>query len=109
MPKRGTETVEIRRAPTKDRFGDIVPGAKVGDLKNCIVWPRSSSENSDRGIISIDGHHVWAPDPVDFDFSAEDVAVVRGNEEQVEGTPGDWRKASGTKLGILFETKRYGT
>ena len=109
MAKRGTETVEVRRRPTKDPMGDPVPGEKVGDLTACIIWPRSSSEQAERGTVSIEGFNVWAPAPYAVTPKATDVVVVRGEEHEVEGVPGDWRTKRGRQQGLLFQTKRYGT
>ena len=109
MPKQGTETVVVRRASTRNRNGDRVLGEVVGELTRCIIWPRSSTETANRGIVAIDGHNVWAPSPVTLDVRATDEVEVRGETYQIEGKPGDWRKPNGIEQGLLFQTKQYGT
>jgi hypothetical protein len=107
MAAKGTESVVVRRAPTKDRLGDPVPGEVVGTLESCIVWPRSSIEAADRGIVGIDGFHVWAPAPAAVEPLGSDVVEIRGDTYNIEGTPGDWRTKRGRKKGLLFEVSRY--
>ena len=107
MPKKGKETVVVHRQATKDRYGDRVLGPVVGELKYCKVWPRASSEDSDRGTIAIDGLNIWAPQPITLDLLATDEVEVRGDIHSIEGAPGDWRK-NGKALGLLFQTMRYG-
>lgn len=107
MAAKGTEEVVVRRAPTKDRLGDVVPGEVVGTLTRCIVWPRSSSEDSNRGIVTIEGLTVFVPAPVATMPLGSDVVEVRGQTHQIEGAVGDWRKKNGRKVGIMFETTRY--
>lgn len=107
MPKKGKEIVTVRRQSTKDRYGNRVLGEVVGQLKRCIVYPRASSEDSDRGIVAIDGQNVWAPSPLKIDVYATDDVEIRGELHSIEGKPGDWRK-SGKRLGLLFQTERYG-
>jgi hypothetical protein len=84
-----------------------VPGAVVGDLTRCIVWPRSSTEDANRGRVGIDGYHIWAPDPQVVTPEATDVVEVRGETHNIEGRPGDWRNKRGKKKGLLFEVSRY--
>lgn len=112
--KRGTENVTVQRAGTPTRTGDETPGAVVGVLRGCHVLPRASTENADRGIVSIEGFSVivpWpqpAPWPTDAEVLATDKIIVRGKEHTVEGVPGEWVKR-GKMTALIFQTKRYGT
>lgn len=106
MPQ-GTESVVIRRPDVPSRTGDPTPGMVVGTLERCIVWPRGSTEDADRGIVGIEGFHVWAPAPYAVTPEASDVVIVRGDVYNIEGTPGDWRSRRGKKRGLLFEVGRY--
>lgn len=108
MAAKGSELVSVQRAPSEDAFGDKQPGEMVGLLKRCIIMPRASRENAERGIVSIEGFTVWAPAPVTIEVLATDVIVVRGEEYGVDGVVGDWRNKRGKFLGLLFQTSRYG-
>lgn len=107
MAAKGVEDVLVRRAPTQDRLGDPVPGEVVGILENCIVWPRSTSENADRGRVTIEGQNVWVPAPVSIVPKASDVVEIRGEMHNIDGAVGDWRKKTGKRKGLLFATTRY--
>lgn len=107
MTAKGTETVVVRKPPEEDRFGNKKPGAVVGSLERCIIWPRSSTEESNRGIVGVDGYHVWAPEPYAVTPDAADIVEIRGVSYNIEGQPGDWRNRRGKKKGLLFETSRY--
>jgi hypothetical protein len=107
MAARGTESVVVKRPPTPSRLGDPTTGAVVGTLENCIVWPRSSTENADRGIVGMEGFHIWAPAPTAVVPDSSDVVEVRGATYNIEGTPGDWRTKRGRQKGLLFEVGRY--
>ena len=108
MAAKGSELITVQRQPTVNSDGDKTPGEVVGVLKHCIVMPRASSENAERGIVSISGYSVWCPAPVNIDVKGSDVIVVRGHEHGVEGVVGDWRDKRGRRLGLLFQTKGYG-
>jgi hypothetical protein len=95
MAAKGTETAEVFAAPMRDRVNNVTPGAKKGDLKRCIVIPRSSDENAERGTVIIEGYTVWAPAPVAIEVTALDVVKVRGKQWSIEGVPGDWRNRRG--------------
>jgi hypothetical protein len=105
---KGAEKVVVRKAATRNRTGDVIPGAVVGTLDRCIVWPRSSTETADRGIVGIDGFHVWAPAPNAVTPSGSDSVEIRGGIYEIEGQPGDWRSRRGRKKGLLFEVTKYG-
>jgi hypothetical protein len=108
MAAKGSELVSVQRQPTTNSDGDKAPGEMVGVLKRCIVMPRASRENAERGIVSIEGYTVWAPAPIDIEVRASDVIVVRGKEYGVDGVVGDWRNRRGKFVGLLFQTTRYG-
>lgn len=108
MAKKGSELVSVQRQATTNSDEDKVPGEMVGVLKNCIVMPRASSENADRGIRSIAGYTVFAPAPVAIEVRATDVIIVRGKEHGVDGVVGDWRNRRGKFVGLLFQTTGYG-
>lgn len=118
MPAEGTETVEVYRAGgPPDRYGQTPPGTLVATLRDCIVWPRASSDRSDRGITTTEGHNIWVPDgrvtwsesvPVpDREIKPSDEVWVRGSKEAIDGQVGDWRKKNGMRKGYLFETKTW--
>lgn len=105
--KKGSENLTVQRQPTRNSDGDKTPGEVVGILRRCIVMPRASTERAERGITSIAGFTVWAPEPITIEVRATDVIVVRGFEHGIDGVPGDWRKGK-RKMGLLFQTVHYG-
>lgn len=108
MAAKGSDDVVVRRPATTDRMGDYVPGEVVGTLRRCIIFPRSTTEDSGRGRVTIDGQTVWAPDPVAVVPDSADEVEVRGTIYQIEGAVGDWRNKRGKRLGLMFEVRRYG-
>lgn len=108
MAQRGTEDVVVKRPAKPSRTGDPGAPTDLGTLKDCIVWPRSTDENANRGTVTIEGYNVWAPAPVAVVPKSTDIVHVRGVDWQIEGVPGDWRKR-GRKVGILFAVMKYGT
>jgi hypothetical protein len=104
---RGTETVTvIRSSGGFDHNGDPVGAVDEHDLTNCIVWPRTSTENAERGIVPLSGYNIWSPPGVDV--KATDKIRVRDEINEVEGVPADHRKLSGRRWGVLVVTKRVG-
>lgn len=123
MAKRGTETVEIKRyvstGDDDDFYGDTSTQlAVVATLQECIIWPRASSADADRGVTTISGLHIFVPPDAIFwdadvplaeqELTGEDHVVARGKDWQLDGDAGDWRKPkTGRRLGWLFEVKRW--
>lgn len=107
MAAKGTETVEVFEKGTRDRLNNVVDGPKKGDLKRCIIFPRETSEDSNRGTITIEGYTVWAPAPIAIPLSSTDTVVARGRRWSVEGVPGDWRSKRGKKLGVMLTLQKF--
>jgi hypothetical protein len=95
------ETATVLRAgtPTRDPYGNDVPGDDVAtDYKGCAVWPRVSSEDVQARDQVIDGLYVLFPS--DADVLATDRVQVRGQVYLVDGEPGIYRSPlTGTHLG----------
>ncbi|MDQ3275339.1 MAG: hypothetical protein M3Q39_10015 [Actinomycetota bacterium] len=116
MAARGTETVLFIRPGQANRLGE--PGAEVivATLEECIIYPRSSSEQGDRGIHTIRGLHIAAPQDAvvfasglagaDQELRGSDEIEARGQRWVVDGAVGDWRKKDGEPVVYLFETMR---
>jgi len=112
---KGTEELVVRR-PVRDRYGDVTAEEAVAYQGQAILWPRASSETSDRGIVTIEGFHVfvpngqttWAPEiPVaERKILPTDVITARDGRWEIDGAVGDWRKKTGRKVGLLYEVKR---
>lgn len=115
MPAKGSETLLIKRAE-KDRYGDEGPAVLVATSRQAILWPRASSETSDRGIVTIEGFHVFVPTgqttweagvPEEAQhLRSTDIIEARGKRWNLEGAVGDWRKKTGKKIGFMFEIER---
>lgn len=122
MAKEGVETVTIRRnlpgGPVDDFYGEEDDNlADVAVLKRCIIWPRAATRDSERGIHTIAGLHIFVPSgqvewdaavaEADRELRPEDHVVARGKDWQMEGDVGDWRKKAGDPVGYLFEVGRW--
>jgi len=115
MAAKGKEEVILVRPGEVDRNGDPTGDATtLGIFEQCIVWPRVSTEVSERGTVITEGYNVWIPWAGDnrltldevMGVEATDVVVIRGEEWQVEGTPADQRTMKSKRLGIQMVTKR---
>lgn len=123
MPKKGSETIAIRRAADRsgtadDYYSDNeAPTEGVGAATRCILWPRASSSESERGTHTIAGLHVFVPpDEIAWDpnlpedereLRPEDRVTARGEDWRLDGDVGDWRKRTGNRVGFLFELRRW--
>lgn len=124
MAAKGSETATVWRAmpgtPDDDFYGDE-PGedrmAGVAVLDRCIIYPRASSTDGERGLHTVEGLHIFVPhdevvwDPAqpeaDRELRPEDKVIARGEEWMLEGAVGDWRKKDGRRIGYLFEVMRW--
>jgi len=77
------ESIVILKAARRDRFGDVVTPPQEIEATGCRIWPRTNEE----GEVVIEGLNVFIPDgqPVP---EADDTVRARGNEWNVEATPG---------------------
>lgn len=115
MPAKGVEELVIRREQ-RDRYGDVIGEVAVAYQAQAILWPRASIETSDRGVVTIEGLHVFVPDgqttwapgvaPEDQEIRPTDVITARYESWEIDGAVGDWRKKRGNKVGLLYEVKR---
>jgi hypothetical protein len=116
MAVKGKEEVILVRPGEVDRNGDPVGGdAQVGIFEQCIVWPRISTEVSEKGTVISEGYNVWIPwqpkgnrDIIDLamEVKATDRVVVRGDDWQIDGTPADQRTMKSKRLGVQMTVKR---
>lgn len=102
---RGTEVVTVLRQQ-RDENGDLTGTVTETELANCLVWPRSTTEDNERGIVPISGYGVWVQG--EPDVRADDRVEARGEVYQVEGVPARHRKFSGAQWGTLFMLERVG-
>lgn len=115
MPAKGTEELVVRRG-VKDRYGDITDEMAVAYQAQAILWPRAASETSDRGVVTIEGYHVfvpagqttWAPSIPESEQAIlpTDRITARSDSWEIDGAVGDWRKKRGNRVGLLYEIKR---
>jgi hypothetical protein len=105
---RGSETIQVIPAAGRDEWGDPLPAAPPQTIRGCTVIPRRTN-SPERGLVFIDGYEVFAP-PVAAAraVTARDTIHVRGEDFQVEGTPGEYVKA-GTVRAVQMFLKRVGT
>jgi hypothetical protein len=103
----GNETVKVKRPVGTDWQGDPTGDAEEFDLTRCQLWPRSSTEDSARGRVIIEGWNVYVP-AGRRTVLATDVVEIRGEEHLVVGKPGAY-DMKGRDKGQIFVTSRTGT
>ncbi len=116
MAIKGKEEVILVRPGGVDRNGDPTgDDAEVGIFEQCVVWPRVSTEVSEKGTVITEGYNVWIPwqplanqEIVDLamGIKATDRVVVRGDDWQIDGSPADQRSMKSKRLGIQMTVKR---
>lgn len=115
MAVKGKEEVILVRPGEPDRNGDPTGDAvTLGIFEQCVVWPRVSTEVSERGTVITEGYNVWIPWAGDnrttldevMGVEGTDLVVIRGDEWMVEGTPADQRSLKGKRQGVQMVTKR---
>lgn len=100
----------LKTPPGRDRYGDPLPGDGVTRVVDgCNVYPRTSSEDDDRGVNVITGLTALLPIPA-ADVNADMLVVHKGVEYEVEGDPGEWGWMSGdfaaTQIALKKATAR---
>lgn len=103
----GNETVVIKREQDVDWQGDPVGDSSEIVLTRCQLWPRSSTEDSDRGRVIIEGWNVFVPKG-QAAVLATDIVEIRGEDHLVVGKPGAY-DIKGRDKGQIFVTSRTGT
>ena len=104
---RGRETIQILPSAGSTSDNEPLPAGDPVPVKNCIIWPRRSSEDNDRGSVIIEGFNVYLP-PGSRVPKAVDKIVARGKTWEVEGVPGQFVSPSGRDKGTLVVLKRVG-
>jgi len=106
---RGYETVKVKPQVTEtDWQGDPVGNAPAAyTIAGCQSWPRMSSEDSTRGEIIIEGLNLFVPPNKKRPIDATDVLELDGEDYEVEGVPGVFRKG-GRVRGTLVALQRAG-
>lgn len=105
MPQ-GRESITIQHYGPPDDFGGRQPEGDPVQVGGCHIWPRTSTENADRGVVVISGLNVFVPPGVDV--RPTDRITARDKEYDVEGEPGDYRR-SGRAIGLLVVLKKVGS
>lgn len=115
MAIKGKEEVILVRPGEVDRNGDPTgDSTTMGIFEQCVVWPRTSTEVSERGTVITEGYNVWIPwlgtnrDTLDdvMGIEATDLVIVRGDDWQIDGSPADHRNMRAKRLGIQMVLKR---
>ena len=104
---RGNETVRVKRPVPVDWQGDPTGPPQEFDITNCQLWPRSSTEDSARGRVIIDGWNLYIPPRSPNTVYATDTIVVRDQEYSVVGVPGAY-DLKGKDKGMIVVLSRTG-
>jgi len=103
---RGSETITVKPQVKVDRLRDSTAAAPASyTIAGCIVWPRSAQEEG-KGWVQIDGQNVFCPPGSVVPATAR--VVLRGEEYEVDGTPGDYQM-HGRSKGLLVVLVRVGS
>ncbi len=97
-----TEPVQIFTPAKTDQNGDPIGSDGAPRTEQAVVWPRTSTENADRGVVIIQGLNMKLPagDPI----TAVDVVTARGEDWDVDGVPGVYINKA-----VLVVLKKVGT
>ncbi len=97
-----TEDIQVITPAKTDQNGDPIGADGAPRTVQAVVWPRTSSEDADRGIIIIQGLNMKLPagDPI----TAIDVVTARGEDWEVEGAPGVYLNKA-----VIVVLKKVGT
>lgn len=121
MALKGKEEVILVRPGGVDHHGDPSGEAlTLAILKQCVIWPRVSTEVAVEGTVITEGYNVWIPWGPNaealtivneeigsvLELAATDRVIVRGDEWQVDGTPADQRTLRSKRLGLQMVTRR---
>lgn len=115
MAMKGKEEVILVRPGEVDRNGDPTgDSTTLGIFERCLVWPRVSTEVSEKGTVITEGYNVWIPwtaknaGTIDeaMKIYATDLVVVRVGEWQIDGTPADQRNMKSRRLGVQMAVRR---
>lgn len=104
---RGNEVVHVKRPAPPDWQGDPSGPPQEFDIPYCQLWPRTSTEASDRGRIIIEGWNVYIPPRSANSIFATDTVVIRGEEFSVVGVPGAY-DLKGKDKGMIAVVSRTG-
>jgi hypothetical protein len=105
MP-RGAETITIQHFGPPDDFGDRPLDGDPVVVGGCSIWPRTSTENADKGVVVISGLNVFVPPG--NEIRPTDQITARGETYDVEGEPGLYVR--GTRaVGSIVVLKRVGS
>ncbi len=96
------EEVSVFTPAKTDQNGDPIGVDGAPCTVQAVVWPRTSTEDSDRGVIIIQGLNMKLPagDPI----AAVDVVTARGEDWDVDGVPGVYLNKA-----VLVVLKKVGT
>lgn len=104
----GGETVTLTRrelSPTPDEFGNDVYTPTPVAVAGCVVWPRTSSEDTNAADTITTGLTVLLPPGTDA--TAVDAVTVRGATYEIDGEPGVFRSPfTSTDPGVLINLTR---
>ena len=104
---RGNEVIHVKRPAPVDWQGDPPGDPQEFDIPGCQLWPRSSTEDSDRGRVIIEGWNCFIPPRSANSVYATDTVVVRGEEYSVVGVPGVY-DLKGKDKGMIVVLSRTG-
>jgi hypothetical protein len=104
---RGAETITVKRATADPDWQGDSTLATAGELRNCQLWPRTSTEDAEHGQRIIEGWNVYAPPGQDLTVLATDILQIRGKDHNVVGVPGEY-DLKGRPKGTIIVASRTG-
>ncbi len=97
-----SEQIQVITPAKTDQNGDPIGTDGAPRNVEAVVWPRTSTENADRGVVIIQGLNMKLPagDPI----TAFDLVTARGEDWDVDGVPGVYPNKA-----VLVVLKKVGT
>jgi len=108
MP-RGAQTITVKRPQERDWQGDptgTAPEPVV--VRGVIVWPQSTRETADQGIVVLEDMAVYLPPRPALVPTAADVIEFEGRDYRVQGAVGHYVGKRGQDKGYMFTMRRLG-
>lgn len=107
---RGSQTITVKGVTQRDWQGDPTGDSTPDvDITGCVVFPQSTRESGDQGIVVLTSKGVFVPPNPEKVPTAEDQIVFEGQTYAVVGAVGHYVGKSGKDKGYLFTMRRMGS
>lgn len=103
---RGSETISVKGTQATDWRGDpIGPVPEPRTVEGCILWPQSTRESNDAGVVVLETMSCYVP-PDQTPPTPTDTILARGSTWNVQGAVGHYIAKRGADKGYLFTLQK---